>query len=68
MMRTASLGERNMNLPSEEHREAMNRQAYEDVLDCLPPRYLSDEWYMMCFRNWRPLQKYPGEEFENDYL
>ena len=44
------------------YKEEMNHQAYNDVCDCLPPRYPDDPIYMECWEWWRPLQKYPYED------
>lgn len=30
-----------------------NNQAYEDVLDVLPPRFPNNEEYMKCYQAWR---------------
>lgn len=38
--------------------EAMNHQAYDDVLDRQPPSYVNDAYYMSCFRGWRALLPY----------
>lgn len=42
-------------------REEKNHQAYEDVMDRLPARWIEDEEYMYFYRQWRALL--PGEEF-----
>lgn len=42
-----------------QERENINHQAYMDVLNCEEPQS-DDEYYMKCYRNWRPLQKFPS--------
>jgi hypothetical protein len=44
-------------------KEEKNHQAYMDVLDCLDPSFLDDEEYMQSYNFWRPLQKYPFDDF-----
>lgn len=42
----------------------LNHQAYNDVLDCLPPSMPDNENYMKYYDFWRPLQKFPDEDYE----
>jgi hypothetical protein len=46
-----------------EEEEKLNHQAYMDVLDCKDPSMPYNEVYMKYYRSWRPLQKYPGDDF-----
>ncbi|MFW6310847.1 MAG: hypothetical protein ACOC1K_01280 [Nanoarchaeota archaeon] len=45
--------------------EKLNHQAYMDVLDCKPQRYPDDEEYIKHYNFWRPLQKFPGDDFDH---
>jgi len=50
-------------------REALNHQAYMDVLDCKEPSIPENEIYMECYDSWRPLQQFPEDRFdEGDIL
>lgn len=46
--------------------EDLNHQAYIDVLDCKFPKYPEDENYMWYYNFWRPLQKFPDDDFNHD--
>lgn len=47
-------------------RENLNHLAYMDVLDCRGPSMPDNEVYMECYNFWRPLQKYPDDDFLNE--
>ncbi len=43
-------------------KDQLNHQAYDDVACCKEPSIPYDEYYMQCYRFWRPLQKFPGDD------
>ena len=49
-------------------KEDKNHMAYMDVLACKPPQHTYDEEYIKCYDWWRPLQKFPDDDFLEDYF
>ena len=56
-----------MNTPNEE-KDRLNHQAYMDVLDFQEPSMPDNETYMACYRSWRPLQKFPGDDYLEEVI
>ena len=50
---------------TDEEKDDLNHEAYMDVLDCREPQMPENEYYMQCYRNWRPLQKFPGDLYDD---
>lgn len=46
--------------------DLVNSQAYDDVLDRLPPSLPADEKYMAYYRYWRSIANFPEDQLEPD--